>query len=370
MKAFFAGFAAGLIILSIAGSHVVSAEWSNNFTRFNRAIHPETNYFPTVRQMMQIVDAGDQGKITVIIGGTSVFYGVGQQEPEVWTRRLQDRLGERFRVINFAQRAGRANDFGNIAAEILLRRKQPVIYVADGMPVQFSIDYDSSFYQKEIVEAETRGHLIPWEARDRLLAFHISSKPNRLQSAILGSIADRWLNFTDLWNYVVYRYANLNWTALLPFDPIQPRSARHPDEPSEEAISATRYQGPADAELAICRSWILADTNPRWPSIIGLTESTIPPQLRWNTVAAINLRSPHYLKLLTAQEQEGFLQTARKHAAELARMDFARTLISGNGYADEDYVDGLHLSASGGHKLADIVAPNVISLAQQLGYIK
>jgi len=370
MRAFFAGLTAGLIALSLAGSHVVSADWSDKFTRFNTAIDPETNYFPTVRQMMQIVDADDRGLITVIVGGTSVFYGVGQQETRVWTRRFQERLGERFRVINFAQRAGRANDFGNIAAEILLQRKQPVIYVADGMPTQFSIDYDGSFFLREIVEAETRGYLIPWAPRDKLLAFRATLKPNQLQSTILGSLIDRWLNFVDLWNYIGFEYANLNWTSTLPFHPPEPRSARHIDEPSEEAIAAVRYKGPADREIAICRSWILADTDPRWPSIVGLTETTMPPQLRSNTVAAINLRSPHYLTQLTPQEQAGFLQTAKKHASELARIGFAHTLISGIGYTDEDYADGLHLSVSGGEKLADLVAPKVIALAQQLGYIQ
>jgi hypothetical protein len=369
MKSFFAGLFLGLAALAFAGSHVVSANWAANFIRFGVAIHPESNYFPTVRQMMQIVDAGDANKITVIVGGTSVLYGVGQQDALVWTHKLQAILGDRFRVINFAQRAGRANDFGNIAAEVLLKRKQPVIYVADGMPLQFSIDYDNSFYQHEIVEAKTRGYLLPWPPRDKLLELRATEKPNQLQSTILGSILDRELNFVDLWNYVTFEYVNINWTSRLPFHPWQRRSEIHIDDLSPADFQTRRYKGvDENAEITVSRSWIAQDSDPRWPSVIGLTVSTMPPDLRKDTVAIVNLRSPYYLKQMSEQEQKDFVSTAEYHRNELARIGFSRTLISGIGYDDNDYVDGLHLSVSGGSKLADIVAPEVISLAHERGY--
>ena len=369
MRAFFAGVIIGLAVLSFAGSRVVSADWAANFVRFGEAIHPEANYFPTVRQMMQVVDAGDPKKITVIVGGTSVRYGVGQQDALVWTHKLQEILGDRFRVINFAQRGGRANDFGNIAAEVLLKRKQPVIYVADGMLLQFSIDYDRSFFKPEIIEANTRGYLLPWPPREKLLELRITEKPNQLQSTILGSILDRELNFVDLWNYASFEFVNLIWTARLPVHPEQPRSAYHLDDLPPEAVEARRYKGNDDsAEIAICRSWIASDADSRWSRIIGLTDDTMPPELRHDTVAVINLRSPHYLKQMSAQEQADFVLTAKHHRTELSRIGFSRAIISGIGYGENDYADGLHLSVSGGAKLADIVAPEIISLAHERGY--
>jgi hypothetical protein len=369
MKPFFLGLLLGLAALAFVGTHVASNDLIHNFVRFGVETNPESNYFPTVRQMMQIVDAGDPNKITVIVGGTSVLYGVGQQEASVWTIKLQNLLGDRFRVINFAQRAGRANDFGNIAAEILLKRNQPVIYVADGMPLQYSIDYDSSFFQREIVEASTDGYLIPWPPRDELLSLRITEKPNQLQSSILGSILNRWLNFTDLWNYITFEHANVVWTSRLPIHPWQPRSASHIDEPGPDVVAATRYKrAPDGAEIAISKSWIASDTDPRWSYVIGLTEATMPPELRGDTVAIINQRSPHYLRQMSEQEQQGFFATAEHHRKELTRIGFSRTLVSGIGYNDDDYADGLHLSVSGGSKLAAIVAPEVISLAHDRGY--
>jgi hypothetical protein len=365
---FFAGLLFGLISLSVVGAHITSAEWVRQFTRFHRSINPETNYFPTVRQMLQIVDGGDVGKINVIVGGTSVLYGVGQHETVMWTVRLQEALGSRFRVLNFAQRAGRANDFGNIAAEALLQRGANVIYVADGMPIELSIDFPSSFYRREMVEAGQRGYLIPWAPRDAQLGLR-REQPRDMQSEILGAMLDRALNFNDLWNYVTFNFVNLTWAPLLSFAPLAPRTSLYDDEPLPDQYATLRYRSPEAKEVAIARRWTMANDDPRWPLMIDLTEAGFPPPLRRATVAVINLFSPRYLKLLSPAEQAGFLATAERHVAELRRMGFARTVILATAFNEDDYVDRVHLTVSGGDKMATAIAPLVRSLAQELGYL-
>jgi hypothetical protein len=362
---FFAGLLFGLICLSVVGAHITSAEWVRQFTRFHRSINPESNYFPTVRQMLQIVDAGDVGKINVIVGGTSVFHGVGQHDTMMWTVRLQEALGSRFRVLNFAQRAGRANDFGNIAAETLLQRGAKVIYVADGM-LGFAVDFGYSFYRREMVEADRRGYLIPWAPRDALLSLR-REQPRDMQSAILGAILDRALNFNDLWNYVTFNFVNLTWAPFLASAPLAPRASLHDNEPSPDQYA--RYTYPEAEEVASARSWILGNDDPHWPLMIDLTEANFPPPLRRAMVAVINLSSPRYLKLLTPTEQAGFLATAERTVAELTRMGFARAAIPATAFNEDDYVGRVHLSVSGGDKMATAIAPLVRSLAEELGYL-
>src|SRR5262249_9221945 len=152
----------------------------------------------TVRQIEQIIDAGPKDKVFIIVGGTSVFFGVGQPVSVMWTRKLQSLLGDRFHVLNLAQRAGRSNEFGNIAAEILLQRHARVIYVADGMPNEFAIPYEQAIFLPEIAEAWMRGYLIPWQPRDDQLRFRFALSPNRMQSILLGAMLDCVLNFNDL----------------------------------------------------------------------------------------------------------------------------------------------------------------------------
>src|SRR5258706_2908284 len=89
---FFLGLFCGLICLSYLGSHVVSDEWARQFTRFQPSIHSESNYFPTIRQLTQILDAGDTSKVAVVVGGTSVCYGTCEHYSLTSTRQLQQNL--------------------------------------------------------------------------------------------------------------------------------------------------------------------------------------------------------------------------------------------------------------------------------------
>ncbi len=363
---FFAGVLVGLAALSWAGAHVRSAEWTRQFTRFHRLINPESNYFPTVRQIEQIVDDGPQDKVFIIVGGTSVFYGAGQPDAVMWTRRLQRLLGERFRVLNFAQRAGKSNEFGNVAAEILLQRGGRVIYLADGMPNEFAVPYRVAIYKPEIVEAWARGYLIPWQPRDDLFRLRLGLAPDPLQSVLLQATFDRVLNFNDFWNYFEFQIANLNWTPFLADSMFAARARRH----DNEVDVPPPYLYPDDLEVRNARSWIIPeDAGARWAYVMGLTEAAIPPELRRITLATIHLSSPRILNQLPADEHAAFVATARKHADELRKAGFAETAISGIDYNERDYVDRAHLSVSGGDKLAAMLAPKVLALAQSLGYV-
>src|ERR1700738_575975 len=133
---FFTGLAIGLIGVSWLGATVSSPYLVQSFVRFHQRINVEGGYFPTARQIRSILEARAEQppRVFVIVAGSSVFHGVGQQASLIWTRFLQEHLGPQFRVINFAQRAGSTADFGNIAAELLLQRSQPVIFVGDASP--------------------------------------------------------------------------------------------------------------------------------------------------------------------------------------------------------------------------------------------
>jgi hypothetical protein len=364
---FFIGIIIGLATLSWAGAHVRSTEWTRQFTRFHRLINPESNYFPTTRQIEQIIDAVPKEKVFIIVGGTSIFHGTGQPDSVMWTRQLQTLLGERFRVLNFAQRSGASNEFGNIAAEILLQRHGRVIYVADGVTNEFTYPYRLATYLPVIAEAWMRGDLIPWQPRDDLLRLHIKLAPDRLQSVFLETVFDRILNFKDFWNYFEFEIGNLNWTLFLVDRILAPRAKFHDNEDDE---AADPYPDPIESEVQEARSWIIPiDSKRRWAAIVHETEAMIPPELRRITLGTIHLSSPRILNQLSADEHAAYIGTANYQAAELKKIGFAECVVSGIGYTEQDYVDRLHMSVSGGEKLAAMLAPKILILAQSLGYI-
>ena len=58
-------------------------------------------------------------QVLVIVGGNSILFGVWQRDVDVWSKRLQELLGDRYCVINFALRGGTPTDGGAVVAEAL-----------------------------------------------------------------------------------------------------------------------------------------------------------------------------------------------------------------------------------------------------------
>jgi hypothetical protein len=54
----------------------------------------------------------------------------------------------------------------------------------------------------------------------------------------------------------------------------------------------------------------------------------------------------------------------------LSRIGFNYILLPTQEFADDDYLDRIHLSVSGGKKLADAIAPLVEQMAADLGYLR
>jgi hypothetical protein len=370
---FFVGFLAGLALLSFLGSIAQSTVLLDRFVRFHQLISVEFGYFPTARLLKAIVDKtkDDQSLIYVIVGGGSVFNGAGQHESLVWTRFLQQHLGARFRVVNFAQRAGSSTDFGSAAAELLLRRSQRVIFVGDASATLYANTLADSFYRHMLFDAWHRNFLLPWPPRDELLSDAPFNGPERLRSPALGALLDAYLNFNDLWNLTTYEFASLNWHPLLGELSFRARSSFEDPDLLPEQYASLRYRDDLDVIMRVERSaFIVAADDPSWKQRADLVEQMVPLRLREVSIAVILVGSPYYRRRLTAAEQEAALGTARHHAEILARLGFRRALLPTLDYSDDDYVDFIHLSVPGGQKLAAALAPVIQDLAADLGYVK
>jgi hypothetical protein len=359
---YFVGLALGLIGLSYLGSTVSSVHLQEHFVRFHQLIGPEAGYFATARQLRSIVDTPTNAKVDVIVGGSSVMNGVGQHETLIWTRVLQEQLGSNFRVLNFAQRAGNTADFGNVAAELLLQRSRPVIYVTD-VPVFGLVPFGQSWYRHIIFDAWERGYLLPWRPRDRLLSTAKFSANAALRYPALGALLNHYLNFNDLWDYVSYEYANTLWNDTLEYRSFEARYRLADPEPSPDQARSLRYQGDPEEEMVNIRSEIQAPD-------MGLVERMVPPRLRAVTIAVISLDSPFYLNRLSSSEHADLLAQADLLATRLHEIGFWRTIVVGKDFGEDDYQDSVHLTVDGGRKLAVQLVGHVREIAVKLGYLR
>lgn len=368
---FLLGLALSLTGLSILGSILVPPDLTAHFVRFHAKIGNEYNFFPTAHDIRAILDTGaaDGQAVTVIVGGTSVFQGTSQAEPEIWTERLQKLLGPAYRVVNFAQRAGRPNDSGNIAAEMLLKQNKPVLFVSDAMPGQFTIPLPYAFFKKELFDAWQRGALLDWPARDQAMRAALWSDNPELRSAAWEARFDRALNFDGLWGYFSFEIAGTQWNKLSGFDSIKPlRLATDPESTAAWQSTHVYPTGEADQQALQATTQGIFKTPDRWQTVRDGVEEQMPTMLRTQSLVVVDLNSPHYIERLDPADHAAFLAQALTMAALLKEMGFARTMIAAEDFTEEDYSDRVHLSASGGAKLAERLAPVIAEMARQRGY--
>jgi hypothetical protein len=375
-RCFLLGLVVSMASLSVLGALIVPPDLTRDFVRFHTGIGIDHNFFPTAHDIRAILDAAaakdDKPVVTVIVGGTSVFQGTSQSEPLIWTELLQKNLGSGFRVINLAQRAGRPNDFGNFAAEMLIKENKPVIYVCDSMTPQFTIPIEASFYLKTVFDAWQRGYLLDWPARDRKMSDAYWSPLPKYRLDAWGALADRWLNFNGFWSYVAFEYGGTIWDKYRILDSIRPlREARDPEPPPQFYVDRGYPQGALnEQEVKTALSQIFPPGDSRWKIVRDGVDEQMPLPLRALTLTVVDINSPYHLNQLTEDEKAAYLAQADAMAALLKTMGFHDTIVVAKDFVDADYSDRVHLSVNGGRKLADRLAPEIVRMAAELGYEK
>jgi hypothetical protein len=364
---FFAGLIVGLFGLAWLGGTIESEHLKSGFVRFHQKISPESGYYPTARQLISLAKppATSAAKVTVVIGGSSILAGVGQESSLVWTRELEALLGPQYRVVNLSIRATNSMSNGNIAAEWLLSQSSPVIFVAN------PISAPAASARYLIFDAWQRGYLLPWPARDRVFEAALCHGSADVRSAALAAILNRYLNFNDLWNTVAFDHLSLVWNFLLGPLWYWPRYKIADPELTEDVRASHLYTGDFQHEMAVARRRAAAAA--RWPigkeQISSNIELYMPHRLRAVTLAVMTQPSPYYIKRLDPIDQERIHRRLEDITALHVQLGINRALIATNGFTEEDYVDSQHLSVAGGRKLARAIAPEIVAMAQKLGYI-
>ena len=378
-----AGFLAGLVLCALAARFVSSRGYHDNFLRFHVRLSPEAHYYPTMEEMRGIVRARCRpDQILVIVGGNSIFHGVGQPVGKVWTQHLQTLLGDQYAVVNFAFRGAMTFDAGALVAESLRDEYPRQIFITNSAPFTQPHPLGMEAYRYLFWEARSRGLLEDFAPRDAVVAaFEAkeSSLAERLERRGAGQL-DRLLRYRDLWNWVGYRYL---FTIQNPHTPTMPQAtwprSRFKDEEGDyESFPFSQRFLPQnrEAEMAITRgfsgTYYELDAQGGWRLKEGVlaeftrvAKAAVPDDLKGRTLVMLSRNSPYFLNQLTAEESRREEVAYREALAAWTALGY-HAAEYGRDFAPTDYGDRTHLTSTGGRKLAEIVAAQVRQIAAGL----
>ncbi len=378
--ALLAGVLASFVACCLVGRAVSRVNVYKGFTRFHPHISSQSLYYPTASQARAVARAGlTPERIAVVVSGSSVLYGYGQGAEHLWTGYLQAILGDRYRVVNFAQPGAPPADFGPVVAEALERGHRKVIFVTNVWPGTAGItgEPDGALHQYFFWDAYYKGLLTRDPAREARLAELAHEKKDNDAYAELKRRArlDGWLYYQDLWTTFTYRCANTVWCPLVAGSVLRART-RYPD--SDPVIPNDRYHPEQDDAGVRALSGTLGHRYPLPPTpgpgadysetpLVKSLKLCVPPPFRRRTLVLMSHLHPGAVRRLPADVQARHATTYQETRWALEQAGFAAMEV-GRGFAASDYIDVTHFSGAGAPRLAAEVADKVRAMARELGY--
>jgi hypothetical protein len=388
-SAVFWGVVASFVNCVIGGYLAAHSNPYHDVERFHFFLQPTTLFYPTPSQFQQLArEKLDPSKVAVIVGGSSRLHGYGQRACGVWTRKLQELLGDHYQVLNFGFPAASTWEMGAVGAEILSQERPKVILIADCPPACPSNCPDGHAYRYFFWAAYYRGLLLADPQRKGQLKETAGFA--RVQEARIGGPTeaikvrawlDSWLYFSDLWNTCAYRWFCTVWTPKTARSPFRPR--RKFEDPEVPPTSlADCYPASLDEQhmrglkaplVDCCRkdaegNWIQNPDSYTWLAFRKNVSACFPEQLHKQTLVIVAHWSPYYLNRLSDDERACVAEAGRISVKELEAIGYS-AMENGPELSLADYAEGYHLSESGGAKLAKGVAAKIEDMALRLGYL-
>lgn len=395
-RALLFGVALGFAVMCLLGHRVSRVDYHQNFLRFTQWVSPESKYYPTIDEMAAIVrHRARPDQILVIVGGNSVMRGVGQPPDHLWSKRLQEHLGDGYCVINFAFNSSLPTDGAAVLAESLRKEYPRQIYLANAAPTQGAFPAGSDVYRFVFWGAQAKGLLSDDPVRAAAMK-KVDENPAwafyqvGLLELKIRSWLDRFLFFQDFWNYMTYDKFGTVWGFYLPgaagfqapLSFLDPRKIYADPEPDFLAMPMSiRYPSSSlDAELINVRGcseyafytkdaqghWLIY--QPVWDLFRDFIAGEFPQELKKRTLILMSHSSPYYIQRLPADEQ---LRDRLAYAESVREWKAGGydSIEYGQDYTVDDYGDRTHLTWHGGEKLARTVADKIREMSQNLGYL-
>ena len=322
----------------------------------------------------------NQDQTIVVVGGNSIFNGIGQQISELWTDELRKDLGGKFAVFNFANPGSLPFEGAYWTAESLLKRGHKVIYVTVAVPTQAGVPDGEKIYGYMYWDAHEKNMLFPSKERESLIASRLSMTDEKEKARVadlkMCMQLDNLFHFQDLWSAVGYAKVFTVWTEPTASNPFKPRYKYGDLQPyplpvekrfgSAKELSVVR--GYCDGFFDITpTSW--SQKQDAWKRLSAEMAGLIPGECKKNCLVVIAGNPPYYLNRITPDERARI-----KKATELSVKGWTESgyhaAAAGARLTNEDYRDCWHLVGLGGKKMARLVAENVVTINREIGFEK
>jgi hypothetical protein len=307
-------------------------------------------------------------KKLVIIGGNSLAMGIGQGK-DLWSEKLQNKLGSNYSVLNMGQSGMPAFCGPFIAFLSLAQANENVIYVGFAEPLWFAF-----------LETPFNGYPYWWDAYYKglipdypyltgMLNYRLdnTSEAEKLQQrdAMLQAYLDSIFYFEDLWTTIGYKSFFTVWTPYAGNTFFKPRKD-YPDVdlppiPLEHRFE--RVDADSERQRMIFRQRDMFENGKPIPyKIKGFKLSalaTVPESLRARVLLVEVRNNPVIMNRLLSNDEIALADNASELNQKIWAETGCRSVFIGKGYIAEDYLDDRHLSGLGAEKLASTIAEQI-----------
>lgn len=377
---FFAGLLLGAVTMIGLGQWAKQHDTFGDRIRFFQAVSPERGIYPTIDNLAAFVRGkADPDKILVLVAGSSICLGIGQPEEDLWSRKLQEKLGQEFCVVNVSFRSSRYNLVG-IPIIRMLRREYPrSVFVSDfgpndRGPTPIQVENPNVPYNYLSWQLLARGFLkgSP-EVRGEILREFLQAGQDRRNYVLERFLAGMWETVSGasaFWNWMGYR---LIFTANPWRYPVKPVQLVRDDDHRENYLpSPERFQLNRVSEMNILKQQLqqgrlLNPPQAEAKSHSELVASFPDEDLKKRAVFLVNAWASFYVDQLDPSSRIFYQKMVAKQVDALRNLGFGAVAI-GLGYPHSYYVDGQHFSWEAAPAMAAAVAKEVRRISREQRY--
>ncbi|MFZ2314365.1 MAG: hypothetical protein WAW86_01730 [Gammaproteobacteria bacterium] len=337
-------------------------------------------YYPTAKELLITArHKVSRDKILVLVGGSSIFRGVGQNQDELWTNELQKQLGDEYKVLNYANDSATFTSFGAVAFRMLIEEYPKIIFVsstewatseADGIDpykyIYWDAYYKNLFHPDKIEMKEIRA------LRKKQIFTAVGAEQH------IVSYLDSWFYFKNLWNWVGYRFVFSVWDRYVFADPFVAKRRYHDVDLDFKKLKIESDKSHAElgpVAKIIAQGLIDAVDLPSnkfkkvpLEGVILSYENAFSPRYRSNILCVVTTYNPKYVGVFPDKSKQAYKIVLNQSHAIKESLGYHSMIVKSP--PADSYQDLQHLLAPGGKLMATQIAPKIKEIAVAKHYIK